>query len=99
MRAIMAKRRAADAPLGLTSNGLLLTNALPHLDARQTERLRRAVPKEFGTDWFLGTVVPSNEVAPVLVRLDDAAAEAAARLAARSARRSAKPKKRRARAR
>lgn len=90
---IMAKRRAANAPLGLTSNGLLLFNVLSFMAPAQAARLRRALPPELGSDWFLGTVVPKADVDPLLVRLDDAAAEAAARFAGRRPRRAARKRK------
>ncbi len=95
----MAKRRAADAPLGLTSNGLLIVNALSFLAPAQAERLRRVLPPELGRDWFVGTVIPDNEIEPLLERLDDAAAEAAARLAGRRAQARARAKKRKPKAR
>ena len=76
----MAKRRAEKAPLGVTSNGVLVVNALALLAPREAERLRRALPKE--RDWFVAAAVPEAELDQVLARLDDAAAEAVARLAA-----------------
>lgn len=76
----MAKRRAALAPLGLTSNGVVVVNALSLLEPRQAAQLRRALPK--GRDWFVAAAVSDSQLDEVLARLDDAAAEVAARLAA-----------------
>lgn len=86
----MARRRAEKAPLGFTSNGVVVVNALTFLAPREAERLRRALPKD--GDWFVAAAVPQTELGQVLTRLDDAAAEAAARLAA-AALASSKPRK------
>jgi hypothetical protein len=75
----MARRRAEHAPVGLTSNGILIVNVLSLLSASEAAHVRRALPKQLGKDWFVGTAVPEREMAGMLSRLDDAAAEAAAR--------------------
>jgi hypothetical protein len=76
----MAKRRAEKAPLALTSNGVVVVNALAFLAPREAERLRRALPKD--QDWFVAAAVPESELDQVMARLDDAAAEVVARLVA-----------------
>jgi hypothetical protein len=80
----MARRRAEHAPVGLTSNGIVIVNVLSLLSEAEAANVRRALPPGLGTDWFLGTAVPANEVADMLSRLDDAAAEAAARFVSRA---------------
>ena len=91
----MAKRRAALAPLGVTSNGVVVVNALALLEPKQAEQLRRALPK--GGDWFVAAAVSESQLDEALARFDDAAAEVAARFAAerrtRASRARAKPRK------
>jgi hypothetical protein len=83
---LMAKRRAEQAPLGLTSNGILIVNALGLLDAREVSALRKALPGKLGSDWFVGVAVGARDVSQLVSRLDDAAAEGAALLAGRQKR-------------
>jgi|EndMetStandDraft_4_1072995.scaffolds.fasta_scaffold28276_2 hypothetical protein len=85
----MAKRRAEQAPVGVTSNGVLIVNILGLLSAREAKKLRQALPVQFGDDWFVGTAIRGREVVRMLARLDDAAAEAAAQLAGRARQRPA----------
>lgn len=87
----MAKRRAENAPLGITSNGLVVVNALALLAPEVAERLRRALPKN--GDWFVAASIADSELPALLSRFDDAAAEAVARLVA--ARRAPKSRTRR----
>jgi hypothetical protein len=89
----MAKRRAEKAPVGVTSNGILVVNILGLLSAREAAKLRRALPIRLGDDWFVGTAIRGREVVKMLARFDDAAAEAAAQLAGRARRAPAKRKK------
>jgi hypothetical protein len=89
----MAKRRAEQAPVGVTSNGVLVVNVLGLLSAREASKLRRALPTRLGADWFVGTAVRGGEVVKMLARFDDAAAEAAAQFAGRARRPAAKRKK------
>jgi hypothetical protein len=74
----MAKRRAQRAPLGLTSNGLVLMNALELLPPRTLERLRAALGG-VADDWFLGLPLEPREATLALTRIDDAAAEIVAK--------------------
>lgn len=76
----MSRRRADQAPLGFTSNGLLLVNVFAQLSRERAAALRKALPPEFGNDWFIGVAVDATRARAALTRLDDAAAEAAARL-------------------
>jgi len=78
----MAKRRADQAPLGLTSNGILLVNVLGLLDEKELGSLRKALPRELGRDWFIGAAVAPSEATKLMARIDDAAAEGAARFSA-----------------
>jgi hypothetical protein len=80
----MARRRADQAPVGVTSNGVLIVNVLGLLSAREAQKLRRALPLRLGEEWFVGTAIRGREVVRMLARLDDAAAEAAAQLAGRA---------------
>jgi hypothetical protein len=81
---LMARRRADQAPVGVTSNGVLIVNILGLLSAREAQKLRRALPLRLGEDWFVGTAIKGREVVRMLARFDDAAAEAAAQLAGRT---------------
>lgn len=81
----MSRRRADQAPLGFTSNGILLVNVLSQLSKEHARALRKALPSKFGTDWFIGAAVDQTRTPAALARLDDAAAEAAARLVASEA--------------
>lgn len=81
--ATMAKRRAEQAAVGVTSNGILIVNVLGLLSARDEKKLRKALPTQLGRDWFVGTAVRGREVVKMLARFDDAAAEAAAQFAAK----------------
>jgi len=95
----MAKRRASQAPVGLTSNGVLLVNVLGLLDAQQAGKVRASLPARLGSDWFVGVALRGAENDRVFTRLDDAAAEVAAAIAGQR-KASAKPSaKRRAKAR
>ncbi|MFZ5889809.1 MAG: hypothetical protein ACOY0T_01965 [Myxococcota bacterium] len=76
----MSRPRAHQAPLGFTSNGILLVNVLAQLSEAQAATLRAALPTQFGGDWFIGFAVDGTKARAALTRLDDAAAEAAARL-------------------
>lgn len=82
----MARRRAEQASVAVTSNGVLIVNILGLLSAREAEKLREALPQRLGADWFVGTAIRGGEVVRMLARLDDAAAEAAAQLAGRARR-------------
>ena len=82
----MAKRRAEQAPVGVTSNGILIVNVLGLLSARDAQKVRKALPTQLGNDWFVGTAVRGREVVKMLARFDDAAAEAAAQFAGRARR-------------
>ncbi len=81
----MAKRRADQAQLGLTSNGVVIVNVLGLIPADAANALRRALPRGLGKDWFIGAAVSEREASALWLRLDDAAAEGAARLGARKA--------------
>lgn len=78
----MSRRRAEKAPLGFTSNGLLLVNVLTQLSKEHARALKKALPPDFGGDWFIGVAVDQTRSAAALARLEDAAAEAASRLVA-----------------
>lgn len=78
----MSRRRAEKAPLGFTSNGLLLVNVLTQLSKEHARELKKALPADFGGDWFIGVAVDQTRTAAALTRLEDAAAEAASRLVA-----------------
>ena len=88
----MPRRRADQAPLGFTSNGILLVNVLAQLSEAQAATLRKALPAEFGADWFIGVAVDPHSSRAALVRLDDAAAETAARLVAAAAKGTTTPR-------
>jgi hypothetical protein len=87
----MARRRAHSAPVGLTSNGVLLVNILSLLSEREAAEVVRSLPTEFGKDFFVGAAVTGPHLTQIVSRLDDAAAEAAARIGATRRR----PRKRR----
>ncbi|MGC4089554.1 MAG: hypothetical protein QM756_17020 [Polyangiaceae bacterium] len=53
---------------------------LAQLGEEQAAALRRALPAELGSDWFIGFAVDPSRASAAFTRLDDAAAEAAARL-------------------
>jgi hypothetical protein len=74
----MAKRRANQAALALTSNGLLLVNILSLLSEDQLEALRQTLPAGT-TECFVGVPARGAPALAILARLDDAAAEAAAK--------------------
>jgi hypothetical protein len=79
----MSRRRAAQAPVGVTSNGVLIVNILGLLSAREAAKVRKALPTQLGKDWFVGTAVRGREVVKMMARFDDAAAEAVAQYAGR----------------
>jgi len=83
----MAKRRASQAPLGLTSNGLVVVNVLALLSERELKALRQALPSGLGNDWFVGAAVGVRAANQLLERMDDAAAEGAARVTSQRKRR------------
>lgn len=76
----MARRRAQHASLALTSNGIVLVNALSFLNEKQATQLRARLQKGFGTNWFFGVPLAETDLPEVLTRFDDAGAEAAARI-------------------
>jgi hypothetical protein len=87
----MAKRRAHRAPIGLTSNGILLLNVLELLPPSTLERLRTALA-DVADDWFLGVPLRASETTLALARIEDTAAEIVAKAsAARLARTPRKP--------
>ena len=90
----MSRRRADQAPLGFTSNGILLVNVLAQISPERATALRKALPPEFGSDWFIGFAVDDRKSRAALARLDDAAAEAAARLVGTEVKPKQTPRKR-----
>jgi hypothetical protein len=77
--AAMARRRAQHAPVALASNGLMLVNVFGLLEPKVAEKVRAALPKAYGADWFLGVPLADADSNSVLERVDDAAAEAVAK--------------------
>lgn len=80
----MSRRRAHLASIALTSNGMLLVNALSFLNGSQTKELRARLNASFGSGWFLGLPLSEQDTVKVIDRLDGAGAEAAARLPRRN---------------
>ena len=76
----MAKRRALNAPVGLTSNGIVLMNVLGLLGPEEARQMRASMPRGLGSDWFLGVPLDRAHTASLLARVDDAAAEAIAKM-------------------
>lgn len=59
-----------------------MVNVLGLLNAKELGSLRKALPRELGSDWFIGAAVAPREATKLMARIDDAAAEGAARLSA-----------------
>ena len=75
----MPIKRIPSAPFALAIDGGVLLNARAQLDPKLVSRLAQALavsPEEP----FIGTRLPTPQLAKALARLDDAAAEVAARI-------------------